>query len=109
MNLQDKLEVTFPRAILVKNIEVKRVTVRLPTVKDDLNATALSRFMTPTGHMQVDTLEKEVYMISALTNIPKTDMDGLNRVNYGLLVDAVGKLELALESPILEPKSEESK
>lgn len=107
--MKETIEIEFSRAILVKNKEVKTVTVRLPKVKDDLRASAAARYQTPMGYMQVDELEKEVYMISALTNIPKTDLDNLNRMDYSLLVDAVGKLEMGLVSPMLEQPNEENK
>jgi hypothetical protein len=107
--MKDTVNVELPREILVKNKKVKTITVRIPKIRDDLNASNMARFQTNTGYMQVDELEKEVYLISAVTNIPKSDIDNLNRTDYSLLVDAVGKLELASLSPTLEKESEENK
>lgn len=109
--MRNTIEVELPRAIMVKNKEVKTVTVRLPTVADELRAGEMARFQTPNGYVQTDTAKQEFYMISNITDIPSSDLEKLNRVEYSMLSEAVGKLEMGVMLPPLEKttKSEESK
>lgn len=94
--MSDTLEVKLPREITVKGKKVDTVTVRLPTVADELRAGELSRFMTPSGYMQTDNAKQEFYMISIVSNIPATELEKLSRVEYTVLSEAVGKLEMSV-------------
>lgn len=109
--MKKELDIELPNEITVRGKKVKHVTVRLPKVADELRAGELARFQTPNGYMQTDTAKQEFYMISIVTNIPATDLEKLNRVEYAKLSEAVGKLEMSVALPPLAQttKSEENK
>ena len=94
--MTDTLEVELPREILVKNKKVKTIETRLPTVGDELNASKMARFTSELGHTEVDDGLQKIHIISAVSNIPVSDLKSLKRQEYAFIADAVGKLEMSV-------------
>ena len=78
-----EVEVKFDYPVMVKGEEVDCVVVRKPRVKDELNSSKVSS----------DTLEQEVWLISALTNTPVSDIENLDSDQYELILVALGNLK----------------
>lgn len=90
------LKVKLPREILVKGKKVTSVTVRIPTVGDEMRASKMARFATPSGYMQVDEGIRDLYILSAVANIPVTDLEKLHRQEYALITSSLGNLEMSV-------------